>query len=203
MAKTDRQRCAGEGGAVLVEAAMITPVLFLFLFGILEFGILFYANQTITNGSTAIARTAAIQGSDLEADYQIIQAAKSAMGGVNSSSINRIVIFRATGPTTPVPAACKTGGSSSSLKCNVYTPIPHFGSSLTAAAFDCAPSPAPNYADAWCPTTRKTALTGSNGPPDYLGIYIEYTHEWVTGLFGSDIVLSETKITKLEPTRVL
>ena len=211
MAAYERRRLGGEDGVAIVEAAMISPILFLLLFGILEFSNLYFARETLANGSTAIARIAAIKGADFDADYAIVQAAKNSMGAIPSSKINRLVVWNASprsgcsgsycqGAASVAP--CKTGTSSSSLQCNVYTPGTHWSSSLTAADFDCAPNPAPNYANAWCPTSRKTALTGSNGPPDYLGIYIEYQHDWVTGLFGNSITMGETKITKLEPTRV-
>ncbi len=218
MARTRPPRCRGEDGTAIIEAAIATPVVFLFLFGVLEFGSLFFSYETVTNGTTAIARTAAIMGSDATADYEIVQAAKKSLGGVNKNQIQKIVIWDASpgpaaspracstttckGPGSTVPTACLSA-STPSERCNLYVPGTHWDNALTAAAFDCAPNPAPNYADAWCPTTRKTAQTGTSGPPDYLGIYIEYQHNWITGLFGNSITIKETKITKLEPTRLL
>lgn len=217
MARSRAPRCRGEDGTAIVEAAIATPVVFLLLFGVLEFGNLFFSYETVTNGTTSIARTAAIMGSDGSADYEIVQAAKSSLAGVNKNQIQKVVIWDATpgtpsaprsctttcqGPGSVVPTACLTG-SSASDRCNTYTPAVHWDNSLTAAAFDCAPAPLPNYATSWCPTTRKTAQTGAAGPPDYLGIYIEYQHNWITGLFGSSITIKETKITRLEPTSLL
>jgi len=212
MARTRPPRCKGEDGTAIIEAAIATPVVFLFLFGILEFGTLFFSYETVTNGTTAIARTAAIMGSDATADYEIVQAAKQSLSGVNTNQIQSVIIWDATarsgctttcqGPGSVVPTAC-LAASSSSDRCNRYVPGTHWDNSLTAAAFDCLPNPAPNHANAWCPTTRKTAQEGASGPPDFLGIYIEYRHNWITGLFGNAITIRETKITKLEPTRLL
>ena len=219
MARPRAPRCRGEDGTAIVEAAIATPVIFLLLFGVLEFGSLLYSYETLTNGSTSIARTAAIMGSDATADYEIVQAAKKSLAGVQTNQIQRMVIWNATpragcssascqGPGSVVPPTCLTG-SSTTYSCNTYTPTPHWSNSLTAAAFDCAPNPAPTYADAWCPTTRKTAqvpapgcTSNCLGPPDYVGIYIEYRHNWITGLFGTSVTLRETKITRLEPTRL-
>lgn len=218
MATSRPPRCRGESGTAIVEAAIATPVVFLLLFGVLEFGNLFFAYETVTNGTTAVARSAAIQGDDAAADYEIVQAAKKALSGVNKDRIVRMVIWDATprsgcsgsqcqGPGSTVPAGCTV--SSSTERCNVYTPGVHWDNSLTAAAFDCNPNPAPNYANSWCPTTRKTAQNPPTGctvdciTPSYLGIMIEYRHDWITGLFGGSVTIKETKITRLEPQSLL
>lgn len=210
MARSRPPRCRGEDGTAIVEAAIATPIIFLLLFGVLEFGNLFFSYETVTNGTTSIARTAAIMGSDASADYEIVQAAKRSLGGVNKNQIDRIVIWDATprsgctatycqGANSVAP--CTTGGSNSTIRCNVYTPTTHWANTLTAADFGCTTGAA--YAAAWCPTSRKTAQQGASGPPDYLGIYIQYQHSWVTGLFGNSVTIRETKITRLEPTRLL
>ena len=105
-----------------MEAAIATPVIFLLLFGVLEFGSLLYSYETLTNGSTSVARTAAIMGSDATADYEIVQAAKKSLAGVNQNQIQRMVIWNATpragcssascqGPGSVVPPTCLTGSS--------------------------------------------------------------------------------------------
>ena len=42
-------------------------------------------------------------------------------------------------------------------------------------------------------------MSGPNSPPDFLGVWIEVKHSWVTGLFGSSITLNQRVIVKLEP----
>ena len=51
----------------------------------------------------------------------------------------------------------------------------------------------------WCPTVRKSAQTGANGPPDYVGVFIRIKHPYITGLFGSSILMTKTSIIKIEP----
>jgi len=45
-----------EDGAALVEFALILPLLVLLIFGVIEFGLLFYNQQVITNASREGAR---------------------------------------------------------------------------------------------------------------------------------------------------
>ena len=47
---------SAESGAALVEFAMVLPLLLLLLFGIVEFGLLFYNKQVLTNASREGAR---------------------------------------------------------------------------------------------------------------------------------------------------
>ena len=56
-----RGRSRRDGGAALVEFALIAPVLFLVLFGIIEFGIALNDYQSIRHGVRDGARQAAVQ----------------------------------------------------------------------------------------------------------------------------------------------
>lgn len=51
-------------GAVTVELAVVSPVLFAMLFGIIEFGWLFTVRHTMVNAAREGARVGAIQGTD-------------------------------------------------------------------------------------------------------------------------------------------
>src|SRR6478672_11639736 len=69
-----RRRFHGDDGAILAEAALITPFFILILFGIVEFGGAFRDYQTVSNGASQGTRTAAIQGNASGADWSILQA---------------------------------------------------------------------------------------------------------------------------------
>jgi Flp pilus assembly protein TadG len=49
-------------GAAVVEMAVVTPLLLLILFGIMEFGWVFMMEQTITNATREAARVGILQG---------------------------------------------------------------------------------------------------------------------------------------------
>lgn len=51
-----------ESGAALVEFTILMPVLFLILFGIVEFGMIVFTQNNMTNAAREGARTSAVQG---------------------------------------------------------------------------------------------------------------------------------------------
>jgi hypothetical protein len=51
----------------------------------------------------------------------------------------------------------------------------------------------------WCPTTRKYALSGTNGPPDYVGVYVVGVHHNLVGLFGASFTFSNDTVIRIEP----
>lgn len=55
-----RKRGCGDGGAALVEFAIIAPFLFLILFGIIEFGWAFSQNLDVRHGAREGSRLAAV-----------------------------------------------------------------------------------------------------------------------------------------------
>lgn len=196
---TGTRRFTDDGGAVLVEAALITPLFVYLLFGILEFGGAFRDYLTTSNAASSATRAASIWGSSIDADYQTMRAVQKASTAMPLSQIDYIVVWKATGSEDTVPAACReaptaNGGTASSPAigaCNRYS-----GSHISApsSTWTCSGSdPIRHY----CPTGRRVSLDGAG--PDYLGVYVSVTHPWVTGLFGSSITMSEQSITKLEP----
>jgi len=52
-----------QQGVAAVEFAIIAPLLFVLVFGIIEFGLLLYDKQIITNASREAARAGIVQGS--------------------------------------------------------------------------------------------------------------------------------------------
>ena len=55
--KTQNQKI-GQNGAAAVELALVLPMLVLLVFGIIEFGLMFYNKQILTNASREAARVA-------------------------------------------------------------------------------------------------------------------------------------------------
>jgi len=88
-----------DRGAVLVEAALILPLLLLFVFGIIEFGLLLRGHNAVTNAAGTAARVASsepkssgfITDTEQKAEALISDIAKNADG----SKPDRIVIYQA------------------------------------------------------------------------------------------------------------
>src|SRR5688572_19402987 len=124
-ARVRRRRRGAAGprrtrGAAMTEAAIISPVFFALLFGVIEMGILFRDHLTITNASRDGARTAAASGSDVDADWRILQTINQSSAAAGRGDIQRIVIFKATSTSDKPSATCKAGTAVDGV-CNVYT----------------------------------------------------------------------------------
>ena len=66
--------------------------------------------------------------------------------------------------------------------------------------FDCSGTSPDRF---WCPTSRKVAVGGPNGPPDYIGVWIQVKYDFITGLFpGGGMTFDDTTIMRLEPRAI-
>ncbi len=192
-----------ERGAVLVEAALLTPIVLLLVFGTMEMGYAFYGKLTVNHMSVAGARAASGGANDVLSDYSMLQAVEDAATGYSASDISLVVVYRATTPDDRVPNACLTASvanTSSVRGCNRYT-----GASLALAStqFGCIgpPGPTTKNDNFWCPTTRKSALLpdAGHGPPDYVGVYVKAVHHNLFGLFGPSFTFTSDTVIKIEP----
>ena len=196
-----RRAPAHERGASLVEATLVIPLFFMLIFGVMESGYAWFGKSTVNNMSVVGARTGSGEANEVLADYAILQAVKDASAGIGVAKINYVVVYRATGPTDSVPTACKTASvtnTSSVRGCNRYVAA---DLSRPSTDFGCVgpPGPAVKIDSFWCPTTRRTALQGSNGPPDYLGVFVEANHENLTGTDWPSFTFAQDTIIRIEP----
>ena len=191
-----RRAVRRDEGAALVEFALVAPVFLLVIFGILEFGLAFKDYLTVTNTSRSSARVASAGGADVDADYAIIQSLSRESSAMSVGDIQRMVVYRASGPGDPVPASCAAGNSAAGV-CNVYT-VSDF--QRPPAAWGCL---SPTSLDGWwCPTSRKVAITAANGgPPDYVGVWVKARHNFITGLFGANLTFTDQTVMRIEPRR--
>lgn len=74
------KRCANERGAAIVEFALIVPVVLLFLFGIITFGLILSFKQGITQAAAEGARAAAVVP-HTQAKAAALEASKSGVSG--------------------------------------------------------------------------------------------------------------------------
>lgn len=186
-----------ERAAAAVEAAIVTPLLILVFFGIIEFGLLFRNYLGLGNAALDGVRTASVAGNDELADYRMLRALDRGAASLPRGSITKIVVWKASGPTDTLPVQCTgdVGFDDGTVQCNVYGPT---ALSFSEAEFGCDPlaNPRPDPDRFWCPGDRVTQLGLGL---DYVGIYVEMEHEYVTGMVGSDRTLTETAILRLEP----
>jgi TadE-like protein len=191
------RRRRGERGAALIEAAFITPVFALLLFGILEFGLTFRDYLTVANVSRDSARGASALGDGLYTDWNVIQIARQSSKGFRPNEIQRLIIFNAGSvdgsifdPAHPANACLEATDGIADV-CNVYV-----ASDMARPKTDFGCKPSETLDKYWCPSARETR---ASGPPDYVGIYVRARHDYITGLFGPGMNLTDEIIMRIEP----
>ncbi|MGZ4760001.1 MAG: TadE/TadG family type IV pilus assembly protein [Acidimicrobiales bacterium] len=189
-----RRRFHGDDGSIIAESALLVPFFVLLLFGMLEFGGAFRDYLTLSNAASTGARQAGIQGNAASADWNIILAVKDAANAMPLSQITRIAIFKAATPTAGLPANCDTGGVAG---CNSYDAAT-VASVKTTATMPASWANCTGPDSYYCPTGR--SVSASN--PDYLGVWVQIVHPWITGLFGKSITMTQTSIIRLEPQAI-
>lgn len=216
-----------DRGATLIEAAIVMPVIMLILFGVLEMGMLFRNYLSVTQLTRDGARSASAYGRDFDADFRTISVIKNTVDVITSGDVKRVVIFDATedrenstvppicttadptvpGSVNPAPASLDanifkhdadlTASEAAAItRCNIYTPdtwldTPRYGCDDLGNTGD-----DPDFDLNWCPSVRDVSAEDGT---DYVGIWIEFEHQWVTGLLGESRTITETMIMRLEP----
>lgn len=177
-------------GAVLVEAAFVTPIFFMLVLGIAEVGLAMNDNLAVAHTVRAGSRVASASGNDIYADYGIIQAVKREISAVPRAQILKVVVYRANSYGQDPPEGCKN--ASVTGQCNVYDVA-----DFDREKGDWGCQTGENLDIAWCPTTRKVTQSGTG--PEYVGVWIEVRHDWVTKMFGNHLILDDQSVIRLEP----
>lgn len=181
-----------DRGATLVEAAISFGVLFLALFAVVEFGLAFKDWLSVSHATREGARAGATFGDDLSADILVLDGVEGTLLPQGLSPGDQVTIFRANNPS---PSETTTYSYSPGFDCSDpmgifppgdccdWTPCPEFGRT--------------NYSvPGWNPQDRDITAPIT----DRIGVSIQFTHEWITGLIGSGTLdFSTTTDFQLEP----
>jgi Flp pilus assembly protein TadG len=179
-----------EKGATLVEAAIAYGLLFLALFAVVEFGLAFKDWLSVSHASREGARAGATFGQDLNADILVLRNVESTMSNIGFANGDQVRIYRDNSPSlsesTTYTFAPGTGCSSTVIPalpgCCDWSPCPEVGrTTYVVPAWD------PLDRDIMAPTT------------DRIGVQIFFTHDWVTGFFGSTIDFTTSTVFQVEP----
>jgi Flp pilus assembly protein TadG len=161
-------------GQTITEFALVAPVLFLILFGVLESGLLLFSVGSARFAAGECARQESESGNAANADTASIAVVNAtALGQTKLASVQHIDIQRqiqqANGTLTP------DGAHINSYKID-GTPI---------------------GAITWPPSSRDVI----NGQSDFLGVTIYYRYSWKTGLllFSGPLNLTQSFYIRLEP----
>lgn len=199
----------------MVEAAFVTPVFFLLIFGIIEFGFLFRNYLAVSNAASQGARAASVAGDDADADFFTLRSLQHGLAAIDLQDLETLVIYEASGPDDPPPANCigpsgaSQAPSAGQRGCNVYNAFSlslglveddGAGGTQPTNNFGCVPATGTDPASVdivFCPTDRDPRLPD----PDYIGVYVAVNHQMITGFFGQTRTLTDSKVIRLEPER--
>lgn len=208
----NRWRRRDDRGAAAVEAALITPILCLLIFGIIEFSFLLRDYQVVSSDVRAGARIASTGAGAGPGTCEIYTGAPPCTNGnspalaqnaadaiqregsaMPPNSINYILVYRANdkgfpgadGATT-MPSTC--GGVANCVK---FTWQPNAGGGTGAF----------RYADGtWLSKNISACFPGNAAwPLNRVGVYMNATHRMMTGLFGTSITISDRAAFDFEP----
>lgn len=179
----------------MIEFLLVAPVIILLMLGLFEFGNAWRRIGTIERSTQQGARTAASMANHRFADYEALRAVDTSTRGLSGLTVERVVIFNATGGDGTVPAACLAGSVSNT--CNTYSgdqvrnpsPAGFSGGSTTA------PTCAGSVDAAWCPLNRSRLQASIVS----IGVYVELTYEPVTGLIPGDLTITRTAVYQIDP----
>ncbi len=180
-ARPARRRHRSSRGAVAVEAALVTPIFILLVFGTIEFGMLFKDWLAMSSSVRAGARLASAEPrmSTFATDAASNVAREAT--ALDMSGFKALWVYRAAADGTPI------GGNGSFSNC---TQCWKFSWNASTRQFDVASS-------SW-PSTSQNACQGDPGQ-DSIGVYLKIDHPSVTGLIFDSIPLEERAVMRLEP----
>jgi Flp pilus assembly protein TadG len=191
------QRAAAERGATVVEFALVLPFLLLLGMGTVEMGLGWVAHDRVETAGAQAARLAAVSGSRLESDRDILLTLRTSLPAAELTNLDRVVIFKPSTAQGGVPANCIKAVADTSevgtATCNTYTGATvRSVTSASMTGFGGGATAADRY---WAPSTRKDTLAG---PPDYIGVWLRTTHKSATGFFA-DFSMRKVSIFRIQP----
>jgi TadE-like protein len=204
------RRKRGQRGAVAVEAALVTPLLCVLVFGILEFSFVMkdyvaVAAATRTGARIAsanpgagpsvcdVGETASTNCNNSNAPEFAKNAANAIQvqgSALNKDQINYLLVYKADGTGFPGSLTAWSANPrtdcTSAASCVVYTWI----KSTNKFTYN---------QGSWVSSGVSACSTSTLYPGDSVGIYLNATHTYFTGLFGPSVTVSDRTIMKFEP----
>ena len=195
------RRRRNSRGAVAVEAALVTPILMIFVFGIIEMALLMRDDVALTSAVRVGGRTASAnagigpggvsEGGDCTAPCSPANAPKLAQLAANAVQragtalppdvIDELWVYKANAQGYPGSAGNTAWACSSN--CVRYAWV----DSKQQFRY---------VSGTW---TSSTINACANNSPDAVGIYMKATHSWLTGLFGNGVTISDHAVFAFEP----
>ncbi len=201
MTRRDRRR--SERGAVAIEAALVTGVVLAMIFGILEMAFLMKDYVGVTSASRVGARAAStgvaagacvpdpadVVPCPSHAVPELAQMAADAISSAHTvldkDTIDYIMVYKANAAGYPGAATSMPPLSSCTSSCVAYR------WSASQNRF--------RYAQGSWDSRLLNGCASSVAPLDSVGVQIVVKHDFLTGIFGRDMDLTDHAVMKFEP----
>lgn len=188
----------GDRGATIAEFALVLPVLLLLGLGTAEMSMAWVATNKAEAATSQAVRLAAVSGSRVEADRDVLLALASALSAGALENLDRVVIFKPADAQGTVPDGCvKAPGDSSEVGnagCNTYTgDTVRAVTSGSMVGFGGGVSDLDRY---WKPADRNDRLSD---PPDYIGVWLRTTHVGPLGSLFGDLEITRASVYRIQP----
>lgn len=174
-----------ERGAVVIELAMVLPMLLLLALAVADLGFAFRAQLRLADAVRSGARAGALAANGADADRRTLLAIGTALDGAPDLQVDVVVVYRSTDGADVPPPACLSPsairlGGNAVAHCEVYTAADVAAATADAADGQLAAPPCAGRHANWCPATRDTAQAG--GTVDRIGVYVRVVYDGGTRL---------------------
>lgn len=112
------KRTAAERGAAIVEAAFVTPLFFLLIMAIFEFGPMFFEWGSGKNAVSEGVRAASISGANASSDYDVVQSMRNTLKNLGPK-LDYVIIYKGDNLRSSPPAACLTAAEANKTSASV------------------------------------------------------------------------------------
>lgn len=198
------RRCTDDGGAVIVEAALMIPILVVIMAATFDFGVGFRNRISMQGATRNAARAAASLGPDVAADsFALTTLAAGLANGLTSTTLVKVIIFRTNSDgtlsntcLTRTPSNGGAGDTTAGAQCNVYNQFQvdrAVANTFVQAGSSCSNT---GWDYRFCPFTRSDSLVTN---PDFLGVYLELSYTPMTKVFRSTFTLTDKIVVRIEP----
>jgi hypothetical protein len=178
-------------GAVAVEAALLLPIFFLLLFGIIEWALFMRDSLSVTEASRVGVRTASALPREPGFTQLTVNAMQRAGSAVPRSTIDFVLVYKANAAGFPGP------NGNTTMTCTGWeSTCDRFVWDGTAFVLSPATTPWDYRTVNACPTAA------SGGPPDNVGVHVQVTHRWLTGFFRSTSRIADRAVLPFEPKQI-
>lgn len=173
---------ASERGAVLVEAAIIMPLVLIITFGMIEFSSAYQSSSAATAAARAGARVASAEAKNSNYAIDAAKAATSALHVIPNNEPVEMWVYQDDGNGYP-PSGNFTTCSTNCIKYPWNTSTKSFDTTSPGGG-------------GW-PAAAQNACQQAGW--DSVGVYVKVNHKFLTKLFGANITLADHAIFRLEP----